>query len=60
MVYGCGCVVVGKPNPFMTFAEMRLWIWWSFQLEGNTLVANGYLRIRWMHNEWWRNTKLDW
>ena len=23
MVYGCGCVVVGKPSRFMTFDEMR-------------------------------------
>ena len=23
MVYGCGCVVVGKPNCFMTSTEMR-------------------------------------
>jgi hypothetical protein len=36
MVYGCGCVVVGKPSRFMTSAEMRF-----FWLPLSTMNCSG-------------------
>jgi hypothetical protein len=36
MVYGCGCVVVGKPNRFTTSTEMRF-----FWLPLSTMNCNG-------------------
>ena len=43
-----------------TSHKNRLGIWWSFQLEGNPLEANGCSRRRQMQKERWRNTNLGW
>jgi len=40
--------------------KMTLGIWWSCQLEGNPLAANGCSRRRQMQKERWINTKLIW
>ena len=49
-----------KVDEMASLHKIRLEIWWSGWLEGNTLVENGCLRRRQMQKERWRNKKLGW